>query len=72
MNSRARSSEIRIVFENISGYIPTAMVALTLEDAENLCDKLNRCLGLDRDARTAMVAASMRAGHEDPESGAWH
>lgn len=64
--------QIRIVFEGIPGFVPTSLVALTLQDAENLCDRLNRRLGLDRDAWTAMVAASMRAGHEDPKSGAWH
>ena len=53
--------QIRIVFQDMPGYVPTAMVALTLEDAENLCDKLNRRLGLDRDAWSALVANSMRA-----------
>ena len=54
--------QIRIVFQDMPGYVPTAMVALTLGDAENLCDKLNRRLGLDRAQWTAMVAATMRAG----------
>ena len=30
--------QIHIVFENMTGYIPTAPVALTLADAERLCD----------------------------------
>ena len=51
--------QIRIVFENMPGYVPTAMVALTIEDAENLCDKLNRRLGLDREQWSALVARSM-------------
>ena len=51
--------QIRIVFQDMPGYVPTAMVALTLEDAENLCDKLNRRLGLDREQWTALVARSM-------------
>ena len=42
--------QIRIVFEGMDGYIPTALVALTLADAERLCDRLNRRLGLDREA----------------------
>ncbi|MCY4237416.1 MAG: hypothetical protein OXC93_03540 [Rhodospirillaceae bacterium] len=32
------------------------------------CDKLNRRLGYDREDRTAMAAASMRAKDDDPES----
>ena len=51
--------QIRIVFQDMPGYVPTAMVALTLEDAETLCDKLNRRLGLDREQWTALVAGSM-------------
>ena len=38
----------------------------------DICDKLNRRLGLDREAWQAMVAASMRAEDDDPESGSWH
>ena len=51
--------QIRIVFQDMPGYVPTAMVALTVADAENLCDKLNRRLGLDREQWTALVAGSM-------------
>ena len=54
--------QIRIVIEGLSGHVPTSLVALDLEQAQLLCDKLNRRLGLDRDAWTAMVAASMRDG----------
>ena len=32
------------------GFILTALVALTLDDAERLCTRLNARLGLDRDA----------------------
>ena len=56
--------QIRIVFEDMPGYVPTAMVTLTVADAENLCDKLNRRLGLDREQWTALAAASMA----DPDS----
>ena len=62
--------QIRIVIEGLSGHVPTALVALGLDDALALCDKLNRRLGLDRDAWTALVAASMRA-NPDP-GGSWH
>ena len=47
--------------------VPTALVTLDLDDALSICDKLNRCLGYDREAWTAMVAASMSA--ETPEPG---
>jgi len=53
--------QIRIVFEGMDGYIPTALVALTLADAERLCDRLNRRLGLDREAWSAIVGRSMTA-----------
>ncbi len=52
--------QIRIVFEGMPGYVPTAMVALTIEDAERLCDQLNARLGLDHDAWSALVSRSMR------------
>ena len=51
--------QIRIVFEGMDGYIPTALVALTLGDAERLCDRLNRRLGLDREAWSRLAAQSM-------------
>ena len=55
--------QIRIVFDGMDGYIPTALVALTLADAERLCDKLNSRLGLNREAWSAIVGRSMAAGH---------
>ena len=53
--------QIRIVIEDMAGYVPTALVALSVADAEEICTKLNRRLGLDRDAWTALAARSMRA-----------
>ena len=64
--------QIRIVIEGLSGHVPTALVALDLDDALSICDKLNRRLGLDREAWTAMAAASMHAEDDDPDGGAWH
>jgi hypothetical protein len=58
--------QIRIVFENMTGYVPTALIALTLADAERLCDRLNARLGLDRDEWSRLVARSMAAGRADP------
>ena len=64
--------QIRIVIEGLAGHVPTALIALTLEDAQSICDKLNRRLGYDREAWTAMAARSMRAEDDDPESDPWH
>ena len=57
--------QIRIVFEGMDGCVPTALVALTLADAERLCDRLNRRLGLDREAWCAIVGRSMAAARGD-------
>ena len=59
--------QIRIVIEGLAGHVPTALVTLDLDDALSICDKLNRRLGLDREAWTAMAAASMHS--ETPEPG---
>ena len=40
--------QIRIVVDGMTGYIPTALVALTIIDAERLCDRLNAKLGFSR------------------------
>ena len=58
--------QIRIVFENMEGYIPTALITLTLIDAERVCDRLNARLGLDREAWSRLVARSMAAHRDDP------
>ena len=50
---------IRIVFDGMPGFITTTLVALTLDDAERLCTRLNARLGLDRDAWWAIAARSM-------------
>lgn len=63
--------QIRIVIEGLSGHVPTALIALDLDDALRLCDKLNGRLGLDREAWSAMVAASMRDGDGEPGDD-WH
>ena len=54
--------QIRIVFDGMDGFVPTALIALTLTDAERLCDRLNARLGLDREAWTSLVGSSMAAG----------
>ena len=49
----------------LSNTVPTALVALTLHDGIRLCDRLNRRLGFDTAAWTAIAARFMRraAGH---------
>jgi len=64
--------QIRIVIEGMAGHVPTAFVTLDLDDALNICDKLNRRLGVDRKAWQATVAASMRAEDDDPDSDPRH
>ena len=53
--------QIRIVFEDMQGYVPTALVALSVTAAEALCDRLNARLGHSREDWTALAARSMRA-----------
>ncbi len=64
--------QIHIVIEGLAGHVPTALIALNLEDALVIADKLNRRLGLDREAWTAMAAASMRAEEDDPDGASLH
>ena len=48
--------QIRIFVEGLTFAVPTALVCLTAEDGFALADKLNRALGLDRAAWTALAA----------------
>ena len=57
--------QIRIVFDSMAGYVPTALVALTLQDAERICDRLNARLGHDRDAWSAIAGRSMSAARDE-------
>ena len=56
--------QIRIVFDGMDGYVPTALVALSLDDAVRLCDRLNARLGLDHEAWTRLVGSSMATGQD--------
>ena len=60
-----RHQRIIIVFEGIGGYVPTALIALSLDDAEQLCDRLNARLGLDREAWQRLVGRAMAPPAED-------
>ena len=57
--------QIRIVFDSMPGYVPTALVALSLEDALRICDRLNARIGLDRDAWSAIAARAMSATRDE-------
>ena len=54
--------QIRILVEGFAFDIPTALVALDREQGLDVCDRLNRALGLDRAAWTALAARCLRAG----------
>ena len=56
---------ILILVEDMTVAIPTALVALTRHDGVQLCDRLNRRLGFDNAAWTAIAERFMRraAGH---------
>ncbi len=64
--------QIRIVIDGMAGYVPTALVALTLEDAERICDRLNARLGLSRKDWTELAARSMRAENGAPDNETVH
>ena len=51
--------QIRIVFDNMPGYVPTALFALTLDDALRICNRLNARLG----ARLRCLVRHRRPGH---------
>ena len=64
--------QIRIVIEGLAGHVSTALIALDLDDALSISDKLNHKLGYDWEAWTAMAAASMHAEDGGPDADAWH
>ena len=64
--------QIRIVIEGMTGHVPTVLVALNMDDALSICDKLNRRLGYGREAWTAMAAASIHVEDDDPDSDPRH
>ncbi len=53
--------QIRILVHGLAFAIPTAMVALSQADGMTVCDRMNRALGLDRAAWTALAARCLRA-----------
>ena len=51
----------------MAGYVPAALVALTFDDAERLCDKLNASLGLSREDWTELATRSRRTETPEPD-----
>ncbi|MDD9983541.1 MAG: hypothetical protein OXU81_19670 [Gammaproteobacteria bacterium] len=66
---RDEPQPIDLVFDQLSGSVPTGLVAYSLDEAERLCDVLNARLGLDRSAWMALVARSMRPASLAPAPG---
>jgi len=64
--------QINILVEGLTFAIPTALVALSQADGFALCDRLNRALGLDRAAWTALAARCLRTGPGGMTSGTLH
>ena len=58
--------QICIVVEGMAGYIPTAIAVPDIENARNLCDRLNARLGHTREDWTRMVAQSMDEDSPEP------
>jgi len=56
---------ILLLIEDLTVAVPTALVALTRADGVRLADRLNRKLGLDRAAWTALAERCMHpaGGH---------
>ena len=53
-----KPQQFRIVFKGMSGYVCTALIALTLDDAFPLCDCLKVRFGLIRDAWIRLAGRS--------------
>ena len=64
--------QIRILVEGLAFPIPTALVALNRADGLAVCDSLNRTLGLDRSAWTALAARCLRAGADGMNGSTLH
>ncbi len=53
------AQQILIVFDASPGYVGTEIGAPDLDQANDLCDRLNRALGHDREAWQRIAAASL-------------
>ena len=57
---------VAIAVEGMAVSIPTSMITVTLGDALDMCDRLNRRLGHDRHSWTAFAARCLRGGASGP------
>ncbi len=60
-DAKGEPPQISIFVEGLPFAVPTALVCLTAEDGLLVADRLNRALGLDRAAWTALAARCLRA-----------
>ena len=60
-NADGEPPQIRILVDGLPFAVPTALVALSQTDGLAVCDRLNRALGLDRAAWTALAVRCLRA-----------
>ena len=61
----APAQQILMVFDGMTGHAGTSLIALSIGDAERLCDRLNTKLGLDRRAWSRIAARAMPGAHTD-------
>ena len=54
---------VAIAVEGMDTSIPTMMVAVDIDSALRIADRLNRRLGHDRDSWTAFAARCLRGAH---------
>ena len=64
-DSEAPVQHILVVFDGMTGHAGTSLIALSINDAERLCDRLNAQLGLDRNAWSRIAAQAMPGAHPD-------
>ena len=57
--------QILVVFDGMTGHAGTSLIALSIDDAERLCDRLNAQLGLDRYAWSRIATRAMPGAHPD-------
>ena len=60
---------IAIAVAGMDAAIRTLMIAVTLDSALDIADRLNRRLGHDRDSWTAFASRCLRAGASGPAAG---
>ncbi len=62
---------VAIAVEGMEAPIPTMMVAIDIDSALGIADRLNRRLGHDRASWTAFAARCLGGGYKDSDSTPW-